>query len=267
MTIETTCRMFAVALLVFAFPANAQTWTSDPVVAGEGCDDLEYVDIAVFLESYLTTSDSYEGSKKESSAAMLLHYTIASALVNRSQVCLAEALELKALTDQLKEQQALLTSGTSMSKQQVKKQRALTAEANAEIEAAAARVEELTPEQKERFGKGTSAYFAGTYATGEVFRSIEGFIAETGRAAEQQVNNGKPRSGALGGLGAMADAAKGAANVFGIAKGAGFVFKGLKDHTTELVATSQYLKSYSEQKDIELPDDATNQLTGFNDWV
>lgn len=267
MTIRTLCGMFAVAFLVAAFPANAQTWTSDPVVTDEGCENLEYVDVATFLESYLTASDGYEGSKKESSAAMLLHYTIASALVNRSQGCLAEALELKALTDQLKEQQALLTSGTSMSKQQVKKQRELTAEANAEIEAAAAQIEELTPEQKDRFSKGSSTYFAGTYATGEVFRSIEGYVTETSSAAAQQLSDDKPRSGLLGGLGAVADVAKGAANVFGMAKGAGYVFKGLKDHTTELVKTSQYLKSYSDDKDIELPEDATNQLTGFDDWV
>lgn len=267
MTIKALCGMFAVTSLAVAFSANAQTWTSDPVVTDEGCDNLEYVDVATFLESYLTASDSYEGSKKESSAAMLLHYTIASALVNRSQGCLAEALELKSLTDQLKEQQVLLTSGTSMSKQQVKKQRELTAEANAEIEAAADQIEELTPEQRDRFSKGTSTYFAGTYATGEVFRSIEGYVTETGSAAAQQLNDDKPRTGLLGGLGAMADAAKGAASVFDIAKGAGFVFKGLKDHTTELVKTSQYLKSYSDEKDVELPEDATNQLAGFNDWV
>ncbi|MEM8815973.1 MAG: hypothetical protein AAGE85_09100 [Pseudomonadota bacterium] len=267
--VDTSLKVLAFGLLAMSPPAVAQTtaWTSDPVVSGEGCENLEYGEMAQFLDTYLAGSQTYAGSEKESGAQMLLNYTIASALVLRSQVCLAEALELKEIADDLKQQQAVLTSGTSLSKRQVKKQRKLTEQANAEIEATARELEELTPEQRERFGKGTAAYLFGTYATGQIFRSVDEYVVESAAEVQQDAKPKKSRFGGIPGLNQVSDAAQGAASVFRKATDVGVVFGGLKDHTVSLYETSRFLREYSEQNEIDLPDDATDRLAEVSDWV
>ena len=264
-----TQRFASLALALLASTAAfANTWTSDPVVAGQGCDDLEYLQIAEFLDKYYTANEQYSSNEDQSSAAMLTNYTISSALVNRSQACLADALALKELADELREQQAVLTSGTSMSRRQVKRQRKLTSEANEEIQNAASRLDELTPEQRDRFGKGSAAYLAGTYATAQLFRGIDGYLVETAEAAKAQAEpEEKSRFSRIPGLGRVTDAAKGAVGVFQMANGVALVFKGLQDHTIELYKTSQFLRAYSDQNAVELPDDATDQLAEVSDWV
>lgn len=255
------------ASVTFVSPARAErdAWSSHAVMAGEGCDNLEYVEVAGFLQTHYYPSLTY-GSKEESGQQMLTNYAIAGTLVARSQTCLADALELKELSDDLREQMALLKSGTSMSKRQLEKQRALTAEANAEIEAAAARLENLTPEQRERVGKGTAAYLAGAYATSQLFRSIDEYLADTGEAMEQQ-SKPKSRFGGLSGIGSVVETVGGAVSAVGKASDAGSIFVGLKDHVANLYETSQFLAAYSQEREIELPADATNQLAEFSDWV
>jgi hypothetical protein len=264
-------KLLAIALLAsaaFVSPVRAQTgaWTSHPVMAAEGCDNLQYVEVADFLQTHYYPSLTYGSSQDESGQQMLTNYGIAGTLVARSQACLADALELKELSDELREQTALLKSGTSMSKRQLKKQRALTAEANAEIEAAAARLEELTPEQRERFGKGSAAYLAGAYATSQLFRSIDEYLVET-RKDVGQSSKPKSRFGGLPGIGKVTDSVGGVVSAFGKASDAGRIFAGLKDHVANLYETSQFLAAYSREKEIELPADATNQLAEFSDWA
>ncbi len=261
--------LLAAGLLAAAMPAAAQTavWTSDPVVAGEGCENLEYGQMARFLDTYLGDSPSYGGTAEESGVQMMLNYTIASALVLRSQQCLAEALELKEIVDDLKRQQAVLTSGTSLSKRQVKQQRRLTEKANAEIEATAQQLEELTPEQRERFGKGTTAYLLGTYATGQTFRSVDEYVAESAAEAQQQAKPKKSRFGGIPGLNEVSDVAQGAASVFKKASDVTVVFAGLKDHSVSLYETSQFLRQYSERHDVEVSEGATERLAEVSDWV
>lgn len=246
-------------------------WTSDPVVTGENCDNLEYEEIVGFVDRYLGDSISYGNADKESGAQMMSNYAIASTLVLRSQVCLAEALELKRLADDLRKQRDVLTSGTSMSKREMKKQRKITAKANAEIEATAADIDELTPEQRKRFGQGTAAYLLGTYATGQVFKSVDEYMIESANATRQEAQQAaaatKSRFGGLPGVDKVAGAAKAGAGIFKRATETTVVFKGLKDHTVDLYETSKFLREYSSSNGVELPADATNQLAQVSDWV
>lgn len=255
-------------ILVPTGVVRAQTgnWATDPVATAGGCDNLEYVEIAQFLQTHYYPSLVYAGGKKKSGRQMLANYAIASTLVTRSQICLADALELKKLSDDLSKQAALLTGGTSMSKRQLKKQRALTAEANAEIEAATAQVDGLTPEQRERFGKGSAAYLAGAYATGQLFRSIDGYLIETKDDIKKSSGSGSGIGG-LPGLGGVTEGIGGMVGAFGKAGKAGLVFVGLQDHVVNLYETSQFLTAYSQEQDIELPPDATDQLAEISDWV
>ena len=195
---------------------------------------------------------------------MMQHYAVASTLVTRSQICLAEALALKELADELREQQALLTSGTSMSKRQVKKQRKLTDEANEEIGEAAYALDQLTPEQKDRFRKGSAAYMAGTYATGKLYQAAEGFVRAS---AEEATADDSSSSSSKFSLDKVKSVAGKATSIFRKGTEMTIVFRGLQDHTGDLYSTSQFLKRYAKQKDIDLPADATEQLADVSDWI
>ncbi|MEO0423502.1 MAG: hypothetical protein AAF184_14290 [Pseudomonadota bacterium] len=251
------------AVLLLAGPAHsAADWASDPVMTGENCENLEWLEIGTFLERYYYSGLAYGDSSDASGARMMQHYAVASALINRSQVCLAEALELKSLADELREQQALLTGGTSLSKRQMKQKRKLTDEANAEIEEAAEALETLTPEQRDRFQKGSAAYMAGTYATGKLYQAVEGVVGSSVDSLQEETSS-KSRFG-LNRVKRLAGKAK---NVFQEGSQMSVVFRGLKDHTASLYKTSQFLNEYGKQRELDLPEDATGQLGEVDDWI
>jgi hypothetical protein len=241
---------------------ETQTWMSDPVATAEGCDHLTHLEIGQFLEKYLAPSLVYGAAEEESGRQMLVNYAIANSLVTRSQICIADALELKELADELKEQNALLTSGTSMSRQQIEKQRNLSAEADSKIEAAASEIAELTPEQRERFSKGVVSYLGGTYATAKVFQSVDDYVLESRNSVQRELT--RQRGG--GWLSKVTAGATALAGGYVQAKEVTLVFSGLKDHTGNLLRTSQFLVDYSKEKEIELPADATDQLGDFGNW-
>lgn len=252
--------------------AQRSAWVNEPVVTGDGCDDLDYEKVLTFVDNYLGDGLSYGiNDEEESGAAMMENYTIASALVLRSQVCLAEALELKKLADNLRKQQSVLTSGTSLSSRQMKRQRKITAKANEEIQETAAEIDELTPEQREAFGQGAAAYLLGTYATGQVFKSVDEYMIESAAAtraeSEQAANATKSRFGNIPGADKVAGVAQAGVSIFKRAGETKTVFKGLKDHTVDLYETSQFLRDYSSDNGVALPADATEQLAQVSDWV
>ena len=253
--------LIAVQLWPHQIEASARSWTSDPIIDSERCDNLEYQDVVDFLQKYFYPTLSYSGGQREAGQKMMSTYAIASALILRSQICLAEALALKRLVQDLKKQTALLTSGTSMSKRQLRKQRQLTAEANEEITVAADRTEELSSEQRKSFAIGSSAYLAGTYATARLFKAIEKYLAET---ADDMTEVSKPRS--RFGLPSVNDVRKVVGSI-GTVNTVRVLFAGLQDHMRSLYDTSRFLAEYSKRQKLDLPADATDQLSVVSDWV
>lgn len=241
--------------------ASAQ-WNSHPVIVAGGCENLEYTQILGFLAEYIPANQAQSENKVATANVMQSHYTIATALVTRAQECLAEALELKELADKLRKQQAILTSGTSMSGSQIRKQRKLTADANEEIQLAARQLASLTPTQQDRFSKGTSTFLAGTYSTGQLYKSMAAYAGSTANNAKKQagsnagsivekanrtVTSGKEWVQATMKLRALA--------------------KNLHEHTVDLVRTGQFLRTYAEQRSVKLPGDATKRLSEVSDWT
>jgi len=262
-------RLGVLVLTVFigqvAVAQDRLAWISDPIIQAESCDKLEYENVVTFLQTYFYPTLGYTAAQRKVGRDMMANYAIASALISRSQICLAEALELKKLTDQLKKQNAVLTSGTSMSKRQLKKQRKLTAEANEKISAAAEEAGELTPDQRKTFAMGTAAYLAGTYATAQLFRSVDDYLVETKDSVSETVESTTSDTSTFGlpGLGSV----KKVVGTFGTANTVTVLFRGLNDHVGDLYTTSRFLMDYSQRQNIELPADATDQLASMTDWV
>jgi hypothetical protein len=241
--------------------ASAQ-WNSHPVIVAGGCENLEYTQIVGFLAEYIPANQTYSKSKIATAGAMQSHYTIATALVTRAQECLADALELKELGDRLRKQQAILTSGTSMSGGQIRKQRKLTAEANEEIQLAARQLANLTPVQRDRFSKGTSTYLAGTYATGQLYKAMGAYAASTASDAKKQVdsNDGSILDKSVRTVNTGKEWVQATLKLRALSKN-------LHEHTIDLVRTGQFLRTYAEQRSVNLPSDATKRLSEVSDWT
>ena len=246
-----------------ALSADKPAWAKHPVIASDSCDSLEYSDVIEFLKKYYYPTLGYSSKQNEAGRQMMETYAIATSLILRSQTCLAEALEIKGLTDKLKKQQKLVSSGTSMSKRELKKQRKLTTDASAKITAAAKKTEQMTPEQRKRFSLGSAAYLAGTYATARLFKTMEDYASETKDGVSALAGSSK-KSGF--GIPNMDDLKK-AAGVFGTANTVRVLFTGLQDHASNLYSTSKFLIEYSKEQKLDLPPDATEQLSSVVDWV
>lgn len=217
------------------------SWNQSSVISGSDCTSLGYDDVTSFLVTYYFPTLGYDPSHKKAGKKMMESYAIASALMTRSQICMAEALELKELTDSLKKQQAILAGGSSLSEKEINKHRKNAAAADKEIRAAAEAKAELTPEQRTTFGLGAGTYLAATYATYKLFNSIEDYT----KATKDKAKN-KGLGGMLGGGGTAVTVALISKGVLGLLKDA--------------VTTGGFLVDYSKEKKIGLPDDATNKL-------
>lgn len=252
---------FGLALSIFtifsAYANDKPVWANDPVISSENCSSLKHKDVVSFLAKYFYPTLSYDSDQGTAGRQMMETYAIATSLTLRSQTCLAEALEIKGLTDKLKKEQALVSSGTSLSKKELKKQRKLSAEANEKIKSAASKVENLTPEQRKSFGLGTASYLAGAYATSELFKKIKNYGEETASVA----------SGLSSGKGFGMDTFNKIKGTLGAANTVRVITSGLKDHTKSLYSTSKFLMDYSKKQKIDLPSDATSSLNSAVDWI
>lgn len=232
-------------------------WASDPVVASEDCSSLDYKDVLSFLTKYFYPTLGFSDAQDKAGAQMMESYAISTSLVLRSQMCLSEALELKDVTDDLRKQQALISSGTSMSKREISKQRKLTASASAKIEQTAENIEKLTPEQRKNFTLGATTYLAGSFSTSELFKNIKAYAETT----KEEVSGGGFLSGGMNSTFGKIKGVLGTANTIRVISG------GMPEHVKTLIDSSKFLMEYADQQQIELPPEATKSLTQSVEWI
>ncbi|NIB40219.1 hypothetical protein HBA55_11520 [Pseudomaricurvus alkylphenolicus] len=238
-------------------------WSEDPVIASEDCADLSYPKAIKFLEKYYYPLLDYSDESKEAGVEMMGTYLIAESLISRSQICLAEALELKSLKADLQKRQQILTSGTSMSRKEMKKQRKLSAKANKAITRTANKTDELTPKQRKVFTAGSATFLAGTYATSRLKDAIAAYAAESGEDIQKAAE--VDRSKGILGL-VNKENVKTVTSLFGKANTVSTLTSGLKEHIPNLFKTGKFLVRYAEQQKLDLPPDATQQLSSVVGW-
>ncbi|WP_101760090.1 hypothetical protein [Oceanicoccus sp. KOV_DT_Chl] len=236
---------------------QAPVWASDPVIASADCSTLEYKDVLNFLTKYFYPTLGFSSEQDKAGSEMMESYAISTSLILRSQMCLAEALELKEITDNLRKEQALISSGTSMSKREIKKQRKLSASASAKIEEAALGIEELTPEQRKDFTLGATTYLAGSFSTSELFKHVKKYAEVT----KKEVSSGGFLSGGMSSAFGKVKGVLGTANTIRVISG------GMPEHVKNLIDNSKFLIEYSDQQEIELPEEATTSISQSVEWI
>jgi hypothetical protein len=227
----------------------ANDWSSVPIVKDTECINVSGKEIIAFIEEHFVPLLIFSEDRDSSEAGLFQSYTISSALLTRSQICLAEALEIKGVTRDLKKQHRILTSGTSMNSKQLKAHRKVSENVGAEIEKALEKKAELEPEQKKVFAVGTSMYGGATYAFVELNKAYKEYFEDNAKGVKDQVIN------------AVADpkaTLKNVGGLLGIGKKAvtvTLIGKGIKSLWPMTISNGRQIVEYTQQNDIAVDKD------------
>lgn len=250
--------------LTAAGSAEKPKWISEALVTEDKCNTFTFDNVSSFVKSYDQAKLAADAKPEDKAAALKVMetYTLASILVNRSQLCLAEALELKETTESLLKEKEILLTGTSMTKSQIEEHRVYSMAASQEIKTAIDKAGDLQPKQRETFTLGTATYFAGSYTTAEIREDIQAYAKKTSATLsdtkDSATNGGTLQSimdGTIRAWESLGTAAK-------IMRNLG---DGMDGHMKNLYQNSQFLLAYSKQQNLDLPPDAT-QLLSDTSW-
>ncbi len=266
-TNKTLIALGVAALLPFNASANDEAWLSDTIVTSENCTELSYSDTAEFMQEYYVPTLAYLPKADDIQEQFFKTYVMSSAVTLRSQLCLAEALEMKDLVAELKKEQAVIESGTSFGTNELEKQRAFTAKADEAIRAAAEEIDAIKPEQQKAFSMGVATYLAGAYSTVQMVKTVDEVAAKAAddakEAAEKLKDAKRNPFGAAKGLFGKKDKGSNPAAVVTFFTD---LLPGVKDQAVRVYDTGGYLMEFSKEKGIELPADATENLSAGIPW-
>lgn len=240
-------------------------WANEPLVTVDECNSFTMENIESFMTTYSANSQEIEtDSAKLAGKKAMERYTLAAVLVNRAQLCMAEALNMKETIDTLRKEREILLSGTSMSKGEIEKHRQYSAQASEEVRAYSAKIDTIEPEKRETLILGISTYLTGTYTTVRVQDAVERFIKKSSDAISNNTAKAKSSENkAMGwinaGLAVFDTTAGGSATLYNIGSG-------MTDHLLNLYDTGTYLMSFAQSENLELPSDATSEFLSVSDW-
>ena len=207
---------------------------------GNECNTFSYDNIASFINTYYISSAN-NTSTDDASMKTLENYLLSAVLVNRANLCLAEALELKELISDLEEEREILIGGTSISSSEMNKHREYSTEASAAIKETVEEIDTLTPQQRENLTIGISTYIGGSFT-----------FAQTYEHALEIVNEMKANSSnsAMDWLNKIPSLASKGSTL-------AFVYDGMYTVGEAWMDTTTSLYQFSKTNDVDLPDDAT----------
>lgn len=233
-------------------------WTNDAYLTSNSCfDDSETntasLVVANIVSRYMTKN--YVTDVGVASYQLVQDYLIASLLVNRGNLCLAQSMGLKEVEEELLHEQQILLSGTSVSKKEVARHRKIATSASEKIEAAADQLSEMAVDKKRYFTAGSITYLLGIVQTVRIKQSFDNVLNASKSTVASTVASAKSE-GALG-LGRTL------AGVGSLIKGGGGVAKvskGIPKHLSNLVASGNTIMKYSEKYDVPLGEDVTDEF-------
>lgn len=240
---------------------NKPLWLNEPLVTGEQCDTLTVANVQSFLNKYAQT-ERLEDVSSDAGLEAMNTYTLASVLINRSQLCMSEALALKSTTETLLKEKEILLSGTSMSKNEIKKHREYSEAASAEIRAATQKIASLAPEKRKSFVFGMSTYLTGTAATAKIKKALANYVEKTKGNLSQA--NQQVKSGSIEGI--YNTVSTSVSSLWSNGNVIHDIMEGLPGHGQNLYETGSYFIAYAKQQNLDLPADATDEFLSTVGW-
>ncbi|WP_100642413.1 hypothetical protein [Alteromonas facilis] len=240
-------------------------WANEPLVTQTMCDSFTLENITSFTNTYARNEQLNAGSSAEQAGKQAMDtYSLAAVLVNRAQLCMAEALELKDVTDTLLLEREILTSGTSMSEKEIEKHREYSASASTEIMSYSNQIDSITPEQRKLFLLGITTYLTGSYTTAKIEDAVATYTEKASDSLQRSTQAASNSTNKVAGwLNAAVEvfntSASGGSRLYSIGSG-------LVPHLQKLYETGEYLIEYASENDIELPDNATTEFLALGGW-
>lgn len=227
-------------------------WASEPLLTAENCDNLTWENVASFNEKYSQPVDEADPMDKASEKAKNT-YTLAAAVINRSNLCTAESLGLKQTMDNLLLEREVLLSGTSLSDEQIKQHRVYSEQANREIRDKLAQTKAVEPQQKKTMALSFGMFFLGSYLTYELKGRVEKLSKEVSKKKKTSLNSFK-EGNLFGGLADAGNTLTGGLDMVNLATV-------LPGHVTDVSITGVDLHKFAISNDIVVPNDATRYYT------
>ena len=216
-------------------------WVSEPLIKTDSCNSFTMENVTSFINTYYISGQRVQ-TKNDPSQDALDNYLMSAVLVNRANLCLAEALELDEVIKELKAEKDALTRGTSMSSDEMERHRSYSVAATEAISKKLDEVKEVEPDKREKLAIGISTFMGGTYTfvntyekVLEVYKDLNLDRKQTwqSRLIELPTQMGKGRV------------------IY-------FVYNGMPEIGKVWVDSSKNLYSFSQANDIEVSGDATN---------
>jgi len=190
---------------------------------------------------------SKEDSNTESVDALAMqselisNYVASAVLINESQVLLAEAFGLKEAAAELRTQGEVLSSGSVLDKDAIKKNKEVSGNANDQIAAKLESGDELSVESQALYAKAVPPYATGLYKASQLSGDLQDFSA----VAKDKVSN--------------ASIAKKLSVKNELSAGT-YLATSMPGFTKDLYNTSKLLISYAKKSEINIPKDSTDAL-------
>lgn len=242
---------------------TAPAWANEPLITAGECNSFTMDNVSSFVSTYDSQPMGPKDSAELAGQKAMDKYTLAAVLVNRAQLCMAQALDLKGTIETLEKEREILLSGTSLSKEEIEKHREYSAQASAEVKKFTSEIDTIEPEKRESLTLGIATFLTGSYTTVRVTDAVQTYIQRTSDDVSSSAKVAQRQNTAQSWLAA-------GQSIFSKASGGGTVIyniaSGMTDHVMSLYDTGNYFMEFAKSQDLNLPADATSGFLSESDW-
>ena len=224
----------------------SKPWQFEPLVTDNKCNTFTFDNVASFIDTYYVSTQGFESKKEATQIKLLENYLLSAVLVNRANLCLAEALELDKLMADLHEEKKILTLGSSISESDMEKHRKYSEKASDQIKQTIEEIDSLSPEKKERLTIGISTLIGGSFTFVQTYEHAFEVIKEVGDIKIQKNNN------------MMLQALEIGTSWLEKSSVLSIVYDGMYDVGSSWMESTTALYQFSQSNDIDIPPNATS---------
>lgn len=216
-------------------------WTEEALIKTDNCNTFTFENISSFIDTYYIVGQRVQ-DKSDPAHDALDNYLMSAVLINRANLCLAEALDLDEVIESLKQEKEDLTRGTSMSSAEMDRHRSSSVAASKAISQKLEEIDTIEPEQKEKLTIGISTLIGGTYTFANTYEKVvevyEDLDLDRNQTWQQWIISAPTK--------------------FGKGRVIYFVYGGMPEIGKAWIDSTTNLYEFSQSNDIEVPSDATD---------
>lgn len=226
-------------------------WKDSVVMIDNACTNFDFSNVLELIKTFYVANEAESYATGSDDTQVLQNYLLSATLINKANICLANALEISNALILLEKERNILLGGTSIDEDALVDHRAYSTEASEAIRTRIEQVKALKPQQKGNIAIGISTYIGGTYTAAETSKDLTKLVKTTLNRTSESQGLIKQGWGAIENLGREAMEVVGSATIIA------FVSKGMPSVLENWLLTGKTLMEFAQANDIDVPDDAT----------